>query len=48
MTEFLRDFCFPGNGWIGIAYGSTVHRQGWNVVLFAVEPVHLGLQGIQL
>ncbi|MBI3348325.1 HEPN-associated N-terminal domain-containing protein [Pelomonas aquatica] len=43
VTEFLRDFAFPGGRLDGIAYGSTVHRQGWNVVLFA-EPVHLGLQ----
>lgn len=42
VTEFMRDHEFEGGRVDGIAYGSTIHRAGWNVALFA-EPGHLGL-----
>jgi hypothetical protein len=42
VTEFIRDHDFDGGRVDGIAYGSSVHRIGWNVALFAL-PGHLGL-----
>ncbi|KQY80845.1 HEPN-associated N-terminal domain-containing protein [Pelomonas sp. Root1444] len=35
VTEFMRDHDFKGGRIDGIAYGSTVHKAGWNVALFA-------------
>jgi len=35
----MRDFAFDGERLDGIAYGSTVHKPGWNEVLFS-EPAH--------
>lgn len=35
VTEFLRDYKFGEIKLDGIAYGSVVHPQAWNVVLFA-------------
>lgn len=43
ITEFVRDYAFDGGKVDGIAYGSSVHRVGWNVALFA-GPVDLGLE----
>ncbi|WP_454737161.1 RES domain-containing protein [Cupriavidus necator] len=34
VTEFVRDYRFEGGVVDGIAYGSTVHRRGWNIALF--------------
>lgn len=42
VTEFVRDFAFDAGKVEGVAYGSTVHRNGWNVALFTT-PVELGL-----
>lgn len=42
VTEFIRDYDFEGGRVEGIAYGSTVHRSGWNVALF-IGPVEIGL-----
>lgn len=42
VTEFIRDYPFGKGAVDGIAYGSTVHRRGWNVALF-LGPVDLGL-----
>lgn len=42
VTEFMRDYDFAGGPLDGVAYGSTVHRLGWNLALF-VGPVELGL-----
>ncbi|BDB27316.1 hypothetical protein CTP10_R47210 [Cupriavidus sp. P-10] len=42
VTEFVRDYRFDGGVVDGIAYGSTVHRRGWNMALF-LGPVDLGL-----
>ena len=42
VTEFIRDFPFNTGAVDGIAYGSTIHRRGWNVALF-LGPVDLGL-----
>lgn len=42
VTEFMRDYDFSGGPLDGVAYGSTVHRLGWNLALF-VGPVELGL-----
>jgi len=43
VTEFLRDYAFDEGKVDGIAYGSSIHRIGWNVALFA-GPVDLGLE----
>jgi RES domain-containing protein len=43
ITEFVRDYAFHGGKVDGIAYGSTVHRLGWNVALFT-GAVELGLE----
>lgn len=43
VTEFMRDYPFDNGPLDGIAYGSTVHRRGWNVALF-LEPPELGLE----
>lgn len=43
VTEFLRDYDFDEGKLDGVAYGSTVHRAGWNVALFTT-PVELGLE----
>lgn len=42
VTEFMRDFPFKSGKVDGIAYGSTVHRPGWNIALF-LGPADLGL-----
>ena len=34
MSEFVRDFKFDDGPLDGIAYGSTVDKDGWNVALF--------------
>lgn len=34
VTEYFRDRQFGDRNLDGVAYGSTVHRQGWNVALF--------------
>lgn len=44
ITEFMRDYDFEGGRIDGIAYGSTVHKGGWNVALFA----SLGNLGLDL
>ena len=43
VTEFVRDYVFNDGKVDGIAYGSSVHRNGWNVALFT-GPVELGLE----
>lgn len=42
VTEYLRDFEFEDGRIDGIAYKSTVSKNGWNVALFA-GPIDLGL-----
>jgi hypothetical protein len=42
VTEFMRDFGFSEGAIDGVAYGSTVHRRGWNVAFF-LGPIDLGL-----
>jgi hypothetical protein len=42
VTEFMRDYGFSGGALDGVAYGSTVHRRGWNVAFF-LGPIELGL-----
>ncbi len=43
VTEYVRDYVFDGGNVDGIAYGSTVHRSGWNVAMF-LNPIDLGLE----
>lgn len=43
VTEFVRDYAFSEGTIDGIAYGSTVHRPGWNVALFTT-PAQLGIE----
>jgi RES domain-containing protein len=43
VTEYLRDYEFEGGKLDGIAYGSTVHKGGWNVALF-LSRSDLGLE----
>ncbi len=43
VTEYVRDHEFRDGKVDGIAYGSTVHRGGWNVAMF-LSPVDLGLE----
>lgn len=43
VTEFMRDYAFEHGALDGIAYGSTVHRRGWNIALFS-SPAELGLE----
>ena len=43
VTEYLRDFSFDDGKIDGIAYESTIHPCGWNVVLFC-DPVDLHLE----
>jgi hypothetical protein len=42
VTEFMRDYDFSAGALDGVAYGSTVHKRGWNVALF-LGPIELGL-----
>lgn len=43
VTEFVRDYAFDEGKVDGIAYGSSVRRNGWNVALFT-GPGDLGLE----
>jgi hypothetical protein len=42
VTEFMRDYGFLDGALDGVAYGSTVHRRGWNVAFFFGQ-IELGL-----
>lgn len=42
VTEFMRNYVFSDGALDGVAYGSTVHRRGWNLALF-FGPIELGL-----
>lgn len=42
VTEFMRDYAFSDGELHGVAYGSTVHKRGWNVALF-LGPIEMGL-----
>lgn len=37
VSEFLKDYEFAGGPIDGVAYESTIHKQGWNIALFIVE-----------
>jgi RES domain-containing protein len=42
VSEFVRDYAFRDGKLDGVAYGSTVHPDGWNLALF-LERADLGL-----
>ncbi len=46
VTEFMRDYSFSAGPLDGVAYGSTVHRRGWNVAFF-LGPIELGLATLE-